>query len=126
MTPFVTRKTQFGWHVSKLVFGVNIFDLDLWLQVSSVEQPIKRNSVGSRHMPHCWTSSFDNHLDDSFFFFGRSTCYKGCQKSSEQHGHVRGAEVRSAGLHLTLNTPTCPLSQKKKQYKGQCQSKEVS
>ena len=33
-------------HVSKLVFGVNIFDFDLRFQVNSVEQPVKGNSVG--------------------------------------------------------------------------------
>ena len=63
MIPFVTCEIAFGWHVGKLVFGVNIFYLDLWFSIDSVEQPIKRNSVGSGHVSHCWTSSFDNHLD---------------------------------------------------------------
>ena len=31
------------------VFGVNIFDLDLGVQVDSVKQPILRDSVGSRY-----------------------------------------------------------------------------
>ena len=69
MIPLVTRKTPFGWNVSKLVFGVNTFDLDLWFQINSVEQPIKRNSVVSGHVSHCWTSFFDDHLDDSFVVF---------------------------------------------------------
>ena len=67
MIPVIKRETSFGWDVSK--FGVNIFDLDLWLQVNSVEQPIKRDTVDSRQMSHCWTSSFDNHLDDNFVVF---------------------------------------------------------
>ena len=29
--PLITRETRFGKHISELVFGVNIFDLDLWL-----------------------------------------------------------------------------------------------
>ena len=50
MVPLVTRETLFCWHVSKLVRGVNIFDLDLWFQVDSVEHHIKRNFVGSGHV----------------------------------------------------------------------------
>ena len=65
MVPLVTRETLFGKHVSKLVFGVNIVDLDLRFQVNSVEQPVKRKSVGSGYMSLCWTSAFDNHLEDS-------------------------------------------------------------
>ena len=53
-------------------FGVNIFDSDLLFQVNSVEQPIKRNSVGCGHMSHCWTSSFDDHLDESFVVFKKN------------------------------------------------------
>ena len=55
-------------------FGVNIFDLDLWFQVDSVEQPIKSNSVGPGNMSHCWTPAFDNHLDDSFVVFNMYHC----------------------------------------------------
>ena len=65
----VTRETLFGWRVSKLVFGVNIFYLYLWFQVDAVEQPTKRNSVGSGHVSHRWTLSFGNHLDDRFVVF---------------------------------------------------------
>ena len=39
------------------VFGVNIFDLDLGVQIDSIAQPIKSNSVGSGNMSHCGTSS---------------------------------------------------------------------
>ena len=69
MVRFVTRETSFGQHVSKLIFGVNILNLDFGVQVDSVEQPIKSNSVGSGHVSHRWTSSFDDHLDDSFVVF---------------------------------------------------------
>ena len=47
MVPLVTRETPFGWHVSKLFFGVNIIDLDLRFYIDSVESPIMRISVGS-------------------------------------------------------------------------------
>ena len=36
--------------VGNLVFGVNIFDLDLCVQIDSVKQPIKRDSMGTGHM----------------------------------------------------------------------------
>ena len=62
-------KLLFGQHVCELVFGVNICDLDFWVRVDSVKQPIKRNSVGSGHVFHCWTSSFDDHLDHCFVIF---------------------------------------------------------
>ena len=49
------------------------------------------------------------HLSLNFFL---GTKYKevGC---SSQHGHVRGAEGRSAGLLLTLSTPPCPPRKKR-------------
>ena len=54
---------------ASLIFGVNIFDLDLWFQTDSVKQPIKRNSVFSGHVSHCWTSSFHGHPDYTFVVF---------------------------------------------------------
>ena len=67
--PLIARETSFGQNVSELVFGVNIFDLDLGFQVDSVKQPIKSNSVGSGHVSHRWTSSFDYHFGHSFTVF---------------------------------------------------------
>ena len=52
-------------NVCKLVLGVNVFDLDSWVQDDSVKQPINCNSVGSWHVSHCWTCAFDNHFDNS-------------------------------------------------------------
>ena len=47
MVPLVERETAFRQKVSESGFWINIFVLDLWVQVDSVEQPMKRNSVGS-------------------------------------------------------------------------------
>ena len=47
-------------------FGVDVFDLDLGVQINSIEQPIKSNSVGSGDVSHCRTSAFNNYLDYSF------------------------------------------------------------
>ena len=47
-------------NVCELVLGVNVFDLDLAVQIDSIKQPIKSNSVGSGNVSHCvrevWTS----------------------------------------------------------------------
>ena len=32
------------------VFGVDALDFDFWVQIDSIEQPIKRNSVGPGNM----------------------------------------------------------------------------
>ena len=53
MIPFVTCEIPLCQDVCKFVFGVDVFDLDFWVQVDSIEQPIKRNSVGLGHMSHC-------------------------------------------------------------------------
>ena len=42
MLPLITREASFGQHVCELVFGVNVTDLDLGVQINSVKQPIKR------------------------------------------------------------------------------------
>ena len=66
MIPFITYEVSHGQYVCELVFGVNVFDLDLGVQIESIEQPIKSNSVGSGNMSHCWASSLQNHLDYCF------------------------------------------------------------
>ena len=67
--PFVTRDTTFKQHVCHLVFGVDMFDLNLGTQIDSVERPIQRNSVCPRNMFHRWASSFDDHCDNCLFIF---------------------------------------------------------
>ena len=57
MIPFITCAISLGQYVCELVFGVNVFDLDLWVQINSIKQPIKSNSVGSGNMSHCKASS---------------------------------------------------------------------
>ena len=69
MIPCIFRKTSCGQNGSELVLGVNIFDLDLGLHIDSVKEPIKSNSVGSGHMSHRRTSSFNYHFDHVFVVF---------------------------------------------------------
>ena len=63
MISFITCEISLGQYVCELVFGVNVFDLDLGVQIDSIEQPIKRISVGPGNMSHCGTSSLYDHLD---------------------------------------------------------------
>ena len=56
-------------YVCKLVLGVDVFDLDFGVQIDSIKQPIKSNSVGSGNMSHCRTSSLVDHLDHCFVVF---------------------------------------------------------
>ena len=85
VVPLITGEIALRQHVCELVFGVNKCDLDVVVRIDSVKQPIKRNSVCSGHVSHCWTSSFDNHLDDCFVVFKnvklRLTLRKMCQLS---------------------------------------------
>ena len=37
MIPFVTREISLGYHVGKLVFGVDVLDLDFGVQIDSIE-----------------------------------------------------------------------------------------
>ena len=69
MIPVITCEVSLCQYVCELVFGVNLFDLDLGVQMDFVEQPIKSNSVGSGNMSHCRVSSLYNHLDNCFAVF---------------------------------------------------------
>ena len=69
MIPLITRETSFGQNVSKLVFGVDVLDLDLGIQINSIKQPIKSNSVSSGNVSHCWTPSFHDYFDHCFTVF---------------------------------------------------------
>ena len=69
MIPFITCEMSLCQYVCELAFGVNTFELDFRVQVASVKQPIKSDSVSSRHMSHRGTMSFDYHLDHGFDVF---------------------------------------------------------
>ena len=69
IVPFITREIPFRQHVCELVFGVNVTDLDCWVQIYPVKQPIQSNSVGPRNMSHRETSTFDDHLNHGLIVF---------------------------------------------------------
>ena len=58
MIPFIMCEISLCQYVNELVLGVNVFDLDLGVQIDSIKQPINGNSVGSGNMSHCKASSF--------------------------------------------------------------------
>ena len=66
MVPLITCEIALCQYACELILGVNVFDLDLGVQIDSIKQPLKSNSVGSGNMSHCRTSAFNNHLDYSF------------------------------------------------------------
>ena len=65
LVPLITFEISFGQHVCELMFGVKT-DLGLGVQMNLVKQPIEGSSVGPWNMPHCGTSTYDNHLDHCF------------------------------------------------------------
>ena len=50
-------------------FGVNVFDLDLGVQIDSIKLPIKSNSVGSGNMSHGRAFSLYDNDDHCFVVF---------------------------------------------------------
>ena len=66
MIPFITCEIPLCQDVCELVFGDHVFDLDLGIQINSIEQPIKSNSVSSGDVSHCRTSAFNDHFNYSF------------------------------------------------------------
>ena len=69
MIPLITCDVPFRQDVCELVLGVDVFDLDFWVKIDSIEQPIKSNSMSSGNMSHCWTSACHNHFDHSLIVF---------------------------------------------------------
>ena len=55
--PLITCEISLGQYVCDLILSVSVFDLDLGIQIDSIKQRIKSNSVGSGNMSHCRTSS---------------------------------------------------------------------
>ena len=72
--PFTTGETAFRQDVGKLVSGINVFALDFGVQIDSIKQPIKSNSVATGHVSHRLTSVLNNHLDHCFIVFENIDC----------------------------------------------------
>ena len=92
------------------VFGVNIFDLDLEVQIDSIKQPIKTNSVSPGHVSHRWTSSFNYHFDHGFkevqleTHFDQNVCWW-VRNPTHSSGNfsVAPAEIRDWNIFLYLS-----------------------
>ena len=69
MIPFITCEISLREYVCELVFGVIVLNLNVGIQIDSIKQPIKSNSVGSGNTSHCGTSSLYDHLDHCFVVF---------------------------------------------------------
>ena len=102
IVPLITCEIPFCQHVGKLVFCVNVFDLNLGVQIDSVKQQIKSNSVGSGYMSHCWTSAFDDHFESRLRYPQKYTASRQIGKTSRSTGHSqhRSDQNCRAGLEL--------------------------
>ena len=69
MIPLITCEVSLCQYVCEMVFGVNVFVLDLRIQIDSVKHPIKSNSVDPGNMSHGRTSPLYDHLDHCFVVF---------------------------------------------------------
>ena len=69
-----------------------------WVQVDSVKEPLKRNSVGSGCVSRCWTSALDDHLDHRFTI--KCTASHKIEKTSRLRKHNRRCIIqdRCTGL----------------------------
>ena len=96
--PLITCEITFGQYVCELMFGVDVPDLNLGMQINSIKQPIKRNSVGSWHVSHCWTSAFDYHLDHGFIV------HKDIQHSTKsRRSHVRRNVINIIQIQIDVH-----------------------
>ena len=59
-------------YVCELVFGVDVLDLNLGVQIDSLKQPIKSNCVVSGNMSHGRASSLYDHRDHCFIVFANT------------------------------------------------------
>ena len=48
--PLITCEIPLCQDVCKLILGVDAFDLDFGIQIDSIKQPIKCNSVSRKHV----------------------------------------------------------------------------
>ena len=53
--PLITGEITFGQHVCELVFGVKIFDLDVWVQIDSFKN--NRSVLPTHSAPRCHSTS---------------------------------------------------------------------
>ena len=98
--PLNTWEIALCQYVCELVFGVDVFDLDLWVQIDPVKQPIERDFVGSANMSHCWAPAFDDHLDHRFIVF----------ENVKHHLVEKISRLRKHDRHWTTRSP-CPVTE---------------
>ena len=87
MDALITCEVLFCQYVCKLVFGVDVLDLNLGSRLISVKQLVKSNSVGSGYVSHCWTSAFDDHFHHCFVVLKKCTALYQIEKASRSTKH---------------------------------------
>ena len=69
MIPFITCDISLCQYVCELVLVSMYLMWIFGVQIDSIKQPIKSNSVGSGNMSHCRASFLYDHFDDCFVVF---------------------------------------------------------
>ena len=96
----ITSEVSLRQCVCELVFGVDVFDLNLLVQIASVKQPVKSNSVGSGYVSHCRTSAFDDHFNHCFVVLENKKALHQNEKTSRSTKHNQHYTIQEcrAGL----------------------------
>ena len=63
---YLPSSAAVGLEGRRVRHGEFVLDLDFWVQIDSVKQPIKSKFVGPGNMSHCGTSSLNKSLDHCF------------------------------------------------------------
>ena len=84
--------------------------LNLGIQIDFVEQPIKRNSVGSGNMFHCWTPAFDYHFHHGFIVLKHVQHRSGLRKFDVRRHIINIEQFRTVvlGWSIGLILLSCP------------------
>ena len=85
-----------------MVFGVNVLDLDFWVQIDSIEQPVKGNSVGPGNMSHCGTSALIIILITASLSSEKHRALHQNEKTSRSTKHNQHYSIQSVVLDWSL------------------------
>ena len=102
IVPLITCEISLCQYVCELVFGVDTFDLNLRIQIDSVKQPVRSNSVGSWNMSHCWTPACDYHLDHGFIVLKNEQHSTGMKKCHVRRHTANLKQIKNVVLGWNL------------------------
>ena len=115
--PVITCEIALGQYVYELVSGVNVYDLDLGVQIDSIKQPIKSNPVASGNMSHCRNSALNDHFDHCSSVFKdvqlrltlRRVCVWGDVVHMRQLINISASLLFGVGLVISRTVSCCGI-----------------